>query len=74
MFLHAFMFYSASSHGGSEPELHHNDTVVDMQALDAHFSKKIADDTKTHHMLDDNLIVPRARVRILSLMVQSLAL
>ncbi|XP_067935263.1 probable Na(+)/H(+) antiporter nhx-9 isoform X2 [Watersipora subatra] len=51
-----------SSHAGSDGELQHNDTVVDMQALDAHFSKKIADDTKTHHMLEENLIVPRSKV------------
>ena len=51
-----------SSHAGSDAELHHNDTVVDMQALDAHFSKKIADDTKTHHMLEENLIAPRSKV------------
>ncbi|KAF6017414.1 Nhe2 [Bugula neritina] len=51
-----------SSQGGSEADVHHNDTVVDLQALDAHFSKKIADDTKTHHLLEENLIAPRAKL------------
>ena len=37
-------------------------TCLDMQALEVHQSRKMRDDSRVHHILDDAMFMPRKRV------------
>ncbi|XP_013416033.1 sodium/hydrogen exchanger 3 isoform X2 [Lingula anatina] len=50
-----------SDHADREGGITPNSTCIDMQAIEAHYCKKIADDTKIHHILDNSLFKPRKR-------------
>ncbi|XP_064639764.1 Na(+)/H(+) exchanger beta-like isoform X2 [Lineus longissimus] len=45
--------------GASNFEEHRNDTILDMRSIDPKYSKKMADDSKMHHLLEDDMFKPR---------------
>ena len=50
---------------GIAHELSDGDTCLDIASLDAQSSRKMRDDSKSHHISDDVLFKPKRRVRFL---------
>ncbi|XP_074647009.1 sodium/hydrogen exchanger 3-like isoform X2 [Tubulanus polymorphus] len=45
----------------ADEEIDPGSTVLDMQSLEARFSRKMADDSKIHHIIEENMFNPRKR-------------
>jgi hypothetical protein len=49
-------------HVDNVQEINRNDTVLDMRSIDPKYTKKMADDSKMHHLLEDDMFQPRKKV------------